>query len=110
MVQISKRLTIQKEVRLDETIELMNSLDTALAEHYCNNKDYEKGLELFREVILKLDGGDRNVAMNKYVNYSLQYAQQLKLDKKWVEAIEVYKSIMKCSGFPINVYKQIGLC
>ena len=31
-------------------------------------------------------------------------------EKKYVEAIEQYRDMMKYSGFPINIYKNIGLC
>ena len=40
----------------------------------------------------------------------MQHAQKMSLDKKYIEAIEQYRDIMKYSGFPINVYKNIGLC
>ena len=44
------------------------------------------------------------------MNYALQQAQKMYSDKKYIEAIEQYREIMKFSGFPINVYKNIGLC
>ena len=110
MVQVSKRLVVKKEVPIDYSRDLLNSLDIALAEHYCNNKDFEKGLALFREILPQLFENERNQVINKYINFALQYAQNLSQDKKWTEAIEVYRDIMKYSGYPINVYKNIGLC
>ena len=46
MVQVSKQLIVKKEIPIDNSRELLSSLDIALADYYCNNKDYEKGLLL----------------------------------------------------------------
>ena len=111
MAQISKRLVVKKEIPMDNSKDLVNSLDIALAEYHCTNKDYEKGLKIYREIIPQLvDYQERNVTLHKYIDFSLQYAQEKTKDKKWVEAVEIYRDIMKYSGFPINVYKNIGLC
>ena len=37
MVQVSKRLVIKKEVPIDNSKDLVNSLDVAMAEYYCKN-------------------------------------------------------------------------
>ena len=107
MVQISKRLVIKKEIPIDVSKDLVNSLDLALAEHYCNNKDFTKGLQVYRDILPELYEHEKNAAMHKYINYSLQYAHILTLEKKWVEAIEIYRDLMKYSGFPVNVYKSL---
>ena len=44
------------------------------------------------------------------MNFSLQYAQTMMNEQKWAEAIEIYRDIMKSSGYPVNIYKNIGLC
>lgn len=110
MAQISKRLVVKKEIPMDFSKDLVNSLDVALAEYHCTNKDYEKGLKIYREILPQLNDFERNGALHKYIDFSLQYAQEKTKDKKWVEAVEIYRDIMKYSGFPINVYKNIGLC
>ena len=110
MVQVSRPLVIKKEIPIDNSKDLVNSLDLGLAEYYCKNKDFEKGLKLYRETLPHLFEHERNQAMQKYITYTMAYAQSLMNDKKWVEAIEAYRDIMKSSGFPINVYKSIGLC
>lgn len=110
MVQVSKRLVVTKEIPIDNSKELVNSLDIALADYYCMQKDYEKGLQLFREAMPHLVDFERHAVFNKYLNHSLQYASSLSQEKKWVEAVEVYRDLMKHSGFPVNVYKNIGLC
>ncbi|MBE7710607.1 MAG: hypothetical protein E7Z92_00555 [Cyanobacteria bacterium SIG31] len=110
MVQISKRLVVKKEIPMDNSKDLITSLDVALAEYHCNQKNYEKGLQLYREILPQLSDNERNIVTHKYINFSLQYAQSMGKDKKWVEAVEIYRDIMKYSGFPINVYKNIGLC
>lgn len=110
MVQVSKRLVVKKEIPIDYSQDLVNSLDVAIAEYHCNNKNYEKGLQIYREIIPQLFDNERNEVVNKYISYALQYAQSMYQDKKYVEAIEIYRDIMKYSGFPINVYKNIGLC
>lgn len=110
MVQVSKRLIVRKEIPIDNSKDLISSLDVALADYYCNNKNYEKGLGLYRELLPQLLEPERNSIINKYINYALQYAQSLTQEQKWVEAVEVYRDLMKYSGFPVNVYKNIGLC
>jgi len=110
MVQVSKPLLVKKTIPIDYSKDLINSLDIALGEYHCNNKDYEKGLQIYREIIPKLLGPEKDSTVNKYINYALQYAQDMRNEKKWVEAVEIYRDIMKYSGFPINVYKNIGLC
>lgn len=110
MVQVSKRLVVRKEVPVDNSRELISSLDVALAEYYCNNKNFEKGLNLYREILPQLFEPERTNVANKYINYALQYAQSLSSEQKWVDAVEVYRDIMKYSGYPVSIYKNIGLC
>ena len=109
-MQISKRLVVRREIPIDNSQELLLSLDTALAEHYCDNKDFEKGLDLYKEILSKLPDSEKIGIINKFINYSLQYADIHRKDKKWAEAVEIYRDLMKTSGCPINVYKNIGLC
>ena len=110
MVQVSKRLVVKKEIPMDNSKDLVNSLDIALADYHCGQKNFEKGLQIYRDIIPQLSEFERNQVINKYINYALQYASTMAKDKKWVEAVEIYRDIMKYSGFPINVYKNIGLC
>ena len=110
MVQVSMRLVVKKEIPIENSKDMINSLDIALAEYHCVNKNYEKGLTIFREIIPQLIDSERNTVTNKYINHSLQYAQSLMQEQKWIEAVEVYRDLMKYSGYPINVYKNIGLC
>ena len=95
MVQVSKRLVVKKEIPIDYSKDLIDSLDLALAEYYCNNKDYEKGLAIYRNIIPQLFDEEQNNVINKYINHSLNYAQSMKQDKKWVEAVEIYRDLMK---------------
>lgn len=109
-MQVSRRLVVKKEIPMDTSIDLLFSMDTAMAEYYCNNKDYEKGLNLYREILSQVDGRALEEITHKYITYSLAYAEDNIRDKKWIEAIEIYRDLMKHSGFPITIYKQIGLC
>ena len=110
MVQVSKRLVVRKEVQIDNPQELITSLDLGMADYYCNNKNFIKGLELYKNIISKLPDMEKQQAINKYINYSLQYGQNLMQEQKWIDAVEVYREIMNQSGYPVNVYKNIGLC
>ena len=110
-MQVSKRLVVRKEIPMDNSKDLIVSMDVAMAEYYCKSKNFERGLELYREIIPTiLDEADRNKIINEYINNALQYAQNLFSEKKYIEAVEQYRNIMKYSGFPINVYKNVGLC
>lgn len=110
MVQVSKRLVVRKEVPLDNSRELISSLDIALADYHCINKDFEKGLNLYRELIPQLSEPERTEAQDKFINFSLVYGQMLMQEQKWLEAVGVYRDTMKYSGHPVTVFKQIGLC
>lgn len=110
-MQVSKRLVVKKEIPIDNSKDLINSMDIALAEYYCKNNDYERGLEIYREVIPNIYEPSEKIAVtNQYMNYAIMYAKKMTLDKKYIESIEIYRDIMKFSGFPINIYKNIGLC
>ena len=95
MVQVSRPLYIKKEVPLDYSRELINSLDVAMAEHYCKNKDFEKGLKMYRDVFPMLPDKEKNEAINKYITFAMQHAQAMSNEKQWAEAIEVYRDLMK---------------
>ena len=110
MVQVSKRLVVRKEVPVDNSKDLVNSLDLALAEYYCTHNDYDKGLEIYRNTISQLFDAERNSVVNKYINFAIQYASEKSRDKKFAEAVELYRDIMNYSGFPVSIYKNIGLC
>ncbi len=110
-MQVSKRLIVRKEIPMDNSKDLIVSLDEAMAEYYCKNNNYERGLEIYREILPTVFNEiDKNRITNQYINYALQYAKKLSNEKKFIEAIEQYRDLMKFSGFPINVYKNIGLC
>ena len=110
-MQVSKRLVVRKEIPMDNSKDLITSMDVAMAEYYCKNNNYERGLEIYREAISSItDEAERNSVITQYINQAIHYAQKLNLDKKYIEAIEQYRNIMKYSGFPINIYKNIGLC
>ncbi len=110
-MQVSKRLVVRKEIPVDNSKDLISSMDVAMAEYYCKNNNYDRGLEIYREAIPTItDEAERNSIINQYINQAINYAQKLSLDKKYIEAIEQYRNIMRYSGFPINIYKNIGLC
>ena len=110
MVQVSKRLVIRKEVPIDDTKDLISSLDFALADYHCANKNYEKGLKLYREMMPTLPEQERKKAEARYIHHSLCYGNILNNEQKWLEAVEAYREVMKYSGFPVSVFKTIGLC
>lgn len=110
MVQISKQLIVKHEVPITNTKELNDSLDTALAEYYCKNKDYEKGLETYRTIIPFLDENIKRKTIDKYTEFALNYAGILFKEKEYPKALEIYKDLMKYPNFPLCVYKNIGIC
>ena len=95
-MQVSKRLVVKKEIPMDNSKDLITSMDVAMAEYYCKNNNFERGLEIFREVIPTIyDEVERNNVINNYMNQALKYAQKMSSDKKYIEAIEQYREIMK---------------
>lgn len=110
-MQVSRKLVVKKEIPIDNSKDLVNSLDIAMAEYYCNNSNYEKGLEIFRNAISNMSETlEKSDAVNKYISHALNYSSKLFAEKKYIDAIVQYRNIMNYSGFPINIYKNIGLC
>ena len=112
-MQISKRLVVQKEIPIDVAREndLINSMDVAMAEQYCKAGDFKTGLKNFRDIIPKLfDEQEKRFAINKYLNFAIAHGQQLMNEQKYLEAMELYREMIKFPGFPVSVYKNIGLC
>lgn len=85
-------------------------VDTALAEYYCNNKEYEKGLELYKKVIPLLPEEEKEKAIAKYRDYALLMASNLAKENKWGDTLEIYRDIMKYPNYPAIVLKNVGLC
>ncbi len=110
MVQVSKKLLVRNEVTVEDTKDLTDSLDLALANYYCSTKQYERGLSEYKKIIPFLTGSNRTSAIRNFIEYSLNYGGILFNDKKWTEALDVYREMMKMPGFPACVYKNIGLC
>ena len=112
-MQVSKRLVVHKEIPVDtaKEMDLLTSMDVAMAEQYCKVKNFNEGLKKFKEVIPIInDEREKRAVINKYLNFSLSHGQNLMGQQKFLEALEVYREIMQVSYTPINVYKQIGLC
>ncbi len=110
-MQVSKRLVVRKEIPIDTSKDLINSLDVAMADYYCQHGDYEKGLDIFRETLKEIfNENERINIVNKYLNHALAFSQKLTNEKKYIEAVEQYRDMMKYSGFPVTIYKNIGLC
>ncbi len=112
-MQVSKRLVIRKEVPLDSAreTELLNSMDIAMAEEYCKVGALQIGLNKFRDTIPKItnENEKRNV-INKYINYAMHGGQKLAESGKFLQAMELYRDMLEFPGFPVSVYKHVGLC
>ena len=112
-MQVSKRLVIRKEVALDtvKEAELITSMDVAMAEEYCKAGAFPLGLKRFREVIPKITNeSDKRNVMNRYINYAMGCGQKLVESGKILAAMEMYREMLDFPGFPVSVYKYIGLC
>ena len=73
MVQISKKLVVRDKVKVDNTKDLIDALDVSMAEYYCTNKNYEKGLESYKKVISNLNESEKRIAVSRYIEHSLNY-------------------------------------
>lgn len=112
-MQVSKRLVVKKEVPINITQEtdFLTSMDIAMADYYCKNGNFEEGLKKYQDVIPRIQTGrERDDITNKYMNFSIMYAQKLAKEKKYIEALEQYRQIIQIPGFPVIVFKHIGLC
>ena len=112
-MQVSRRLVIKKEIPIDTRQEtsFLLSMDIVIAEQYCKNGQYELGLKKYKELVPHMNEiREKDVVYNKYMNFSLMYAQKLVKENKYLEALEQYREIIQMHGFPISVFKNIGLC
>ena len=48
-MQVSRRLVVKKEIPIDNSKDLIQSMDVAMAEYYCRNNNYERGLEILEK-------------------------------------------------------------
>ena len=46
-MQVSKRLVVRKEIPMDNSRDLISSMDVAMAEYYCKNNNYDRVLEIY---------------------------------------------------------------
>ena len=68
-MQVSRRLVVKKEVPIDNSKDLVNSMDLAMAEYYCKNNNFERGLEIFQELISATeDEVEKNDITNIHTN------------------------------------------
>ena len=112
-MQVSKRLTVTKEIPIDlkKEMDLILSMDIAMAEQYCKTGDFKTGLKKYNEVIPRIGNDEtRRKVENAYLNYATTYGQQLMAENKYLEALEHYRNVMRLPGVPVNIYKNIGLC
>ncbi len=112
-MQVSKRLVVKKEIPVDtnKEMDLITSMDVAMAEQYCKVNNFETGLKKYKDVLPKIQNEhEKNFVTNKYLNYALSYGQNLMNQQKYLEAMELYREVLQLPGTPINVYKNIGLC
>jgi len=112
-MQVSKRLVIKKEVPINVTQEtdFLTAMDIAMAEYYCKHGDFEKGLNKYKEILPKVQTTrEKENVTNGYLNFSLAYAQKLANEKNYIEALEQFREIIQIPGFPVTVFKHIGLC
>lgn len=110
-MQVSRRLTVKKEIPIDTSKDLVNSMDVALADFYCRTNNVERGLEIYREVLPNIyDVEEKEKVLQLYMSQVMKYAKKMMIDQKYIEAIELYRDLMKYTGFPITVYKNVGLC
>ena len=112
-MQVSKRLVVQKEVPINvaKEIDLVNAMDVAMAEEFCKAGRFDIGLKKFREIIPKLfDENEKQNAVNKYLNFATSCGQKLINDQHYLNALELYRDMLEFPGFPVSIYKNIGLC
>lgn len=110
MAQISKKLMVKNSVRVENSKDLTNALDVSMAEYHCSKKDYEKGLKAFKKIIPYLNNKNKEYAISRYIEHSLNYGSDLYGEGKYDKAIELYREIMELPNFPVCIYKNIGLC
>ena len=112
-MQVSKRLVVRKEITLDtvKEAELLTSLEIVMAEEYCKAGDYKTGLDKFRDVIPRIiDPLEKQLVTNKYVNYGIGCGQKLMSSQQFLPALELFGDMLKQPGYPLTIYKNIGLC
>ena len=112
-MQVSRPLVIRKEIPIDAAREadMLISMDIAMAEYYCQTGDLQSGLKKYKEFLPRIrDEKEKFNILNKYFNYAIKYGQKLVSEKKYAEALEQFRDVISYPGFPVAVFKHIGLC
>ena len=112
-MQVSKRLVIRKEIPLNAAreAELLTSMEIVMAEEYCKSGLAKLGLDKYRDVIPKIiNPVQKQAVINKYVNFAIDFGQKLMSSKQYLQALELFWDMLKQPGYPVSVYKNIGLC
>ena len=112
-MQVSRRLTVTKEIPIDmkKELDLIVAMDIAMAEQYCKSGDYDKGLKKYTDTIPNIQiEEEKRKAINNYFNFAAHYGHILINDKKYLPALEHYREVMRFPGVPVTIYKNIGLC
>ncbi len=89
---------------------VLNMVDTAKAEYYCLNGERAKGLEIYKTLIEELEGVDRTTAISNFIKHAFDEALALAKEDKWIEALDLYRAVMTYPDYPLNTYKNVGLC
>ena len=110
MVQISKKLIVKRQSDSINAENINISQHIVLAEYYCINKDYGKGLKIYKKILPLLEEEEKRKIISKYTEFSLHYAGILFKEKKYTEAIKIYKNLMEYQNFPLCIYKNLGIC
>ena len=74
---------------------------------YLENKEYERGLFLLKELVEDYKNKDD---IRNFINNSLNYARELSKDKDWLKVLDVYRELIGFEGVTNKLYKNIGLC
>lgn len=90
--------------------DIFTTIDSTIAKYCCENGDGKKGLALYKELINKSEGEEKDAAISNFIKYSFEVAFKKATNNEWIEALELYEDVMRNYEFPITVYKNVGLC
>ena len=78
-----------------------------IAQEYCKMGEYERGLNLYKEIFRKEERADD---IKKFIEFSSKYSSKFTETKNWLKVLDIYSEFLRFKNIPKQTYKNIGLC
>lgn len=89
---------------------ILDTIDVALAVYYCNQGNYERGLNDLKAILEKCGPEDKNEVERVYLQNLLKAGDFYYNNKDYLKSAQYYRKALEIEDCPVTVYKNTGLC